>query len=65
MTGNEQGYFLPVDESGCEVKMINTLQPRMVCMVINNCQGLGIVRVENIYQVEMEMEMEMAFSRCV
>jgi hypothetical protein len=28
-------------------------------MVINNCQGLGIVRVENIYQVEMEMEMEM------
>jgi hypothetical protein len=38
-------------------------------MVINNCQGLGIVSVENIYQVEMEMEMEMdmvmAFSRCV
>jgi hypothetical protein len=33
MNGNEQGYFLPVDESGCEVKMVITLQPRMVGML--------------------------------
>jgi hypothetical protein len=58
---------LPVDDSEFEVKMINTLQPRMVGMVINTCQGLGIVRAENMYGVEMEMEMEieMTFSRCV
>ena len=26
----QQGYFLPLDEFGCELKMITTLQPRMV-----------------------------------